>query len=96
MPGRRVFLEAAGGNRLLQFVFYLFANKCVQFTLCDSVEERAHFAFLSINLKFHAAVCKTTIEQRVVLALYFQQTTDVEPMCLDVPRRTYRIHPLAD
>ena len=31
-------------------------NQRVEFALGDPIEERAHFVFLSINLKFHAAV----------------------------------------
>ena len=37
--------------------------------------------------KIHAAVRNTTIEERVAFAPHVEQTADVEPTCLDVPRR---------
>src|SRR6202007_3105043 len=46
--------------------------------------------------KIHAAVRDTTIEQRVAVAPHVEQTADVEPTCLDVPRAAHRIRQLAD
>ncbi len=46
--------------------------------------------------KIHAAVCNTTIEQRVGVAPHVEQTPDVEPTCLDVPRAAHRSWQLAD
>ena len=42
---------------------------------------------IGAGLKVHAAVRDTTIEQRVVTAPHVEQTSDVEPTCLDVPLR---------
>jgi hypothetical protein len=50
-------------------MFDLFANKRVEFALCDSAEELAHFAFLSINLKFHATVCQVAYPSGDIEAL---------------------------
>ena len=38
----------------------------------------------------------TTIEQRVGVAPHVEQTADVEPTCLDVPRAAHRIRRCAD
>jgi hypothetical protein len=38
------------------------------------------------ELKIHAAIRDTTIEQRVSAASHVEQATDVEPTCLDDPR----------
>src|SRR5579862_3772059 len=48
------------------------------------------------DLKIHAAVRDTTIEQRVGIAPHVEQTADVEPTCLNAPRAAYRIRQLAD
>src|SRR4029077_10492793 len=48
------------------------------------------------GLKIHAAVRDTTIEQRAGVVPHVEQTADVEPTCLDVPRAAYRIRQLAD
>src|SRR5256886_15808796 len=48
--------KTPGGDRVLQFIFDSFANDPPEVALGDTVEERAHFVFLSVNLNFHASV----------------------------------------
>lgn len=51
---------------------------------------------IGTGLKVHAAVRDTTIEQRVGVAPHVEQTSDVEPTCLDVPCAAHRIRQLTD
>src|SRR5262249_13336142 len=46
--------------------------------------------------KIHSAVCDTPIEQRVGVAPHVEQTADIEPTCLDVPRAAHWIRTRAD
>ena len=46
---------------------------------------------IGADLKIHAAVRDTTIEQRVGVAPHVEQMADVEPTYLDVPRAAPRI-----
>jgi hypothetical protein len=50
--------KTTGDDRVFQFVFGLLANMRAEFTLRDSIEERAHFLVLSVNLELHATVCQ--------------------------------------
>ena len=43
-------------HRFRERRFGLFLDETMQLALSDRVEKRAHFAFLAIDLKFHAAV----------------------------------------
>jgi hypothetical protein len=51
---------------------------------------------IGAGLKIHAAVRDTTIEQRVGIVPHVEQTADVEPTCLDVPRAAHWIRQRAD
>src|SRR4029077_9339880 len=51
---------------------------------------------IGAGLKVHAAVRDTTIEQRVDVAPHVEQTSGVEPTCLDTPRAAHRRRQLAD
>jgi hypothetical protein len=71
--------------------------------ICQRSQARAARAHVHVEteridagLKVHAAVRDTTIEQRVGVAPHIEQTSDVEPTCLDVPCAAHRIRQLAD
>src|SRR6185436_5283574 len=46
--------------------------------------------------KIHTAVHDSTVEKRMTFAPHLEQTTDVEPMCLDAPPPAHRIRLLAN
>src|SRR5260370_12994892 len=81
--------KPAGGNRVLQFIFGLFSNKRAEVALRDAGEERTHFVFLSVNLKFHATVQQVAHPASDIEALGDMSYRPAETHALDVPLLTY-------
>src|SRR2546429_6064420 len=76
--------KTPGGDRVLQFIFDSFANERPEVALGDTVEERAHFVFLSVNLNFHATVQQVAYPAGDIEALGYMSHRPAETNPLNV------------
>jgi len=94
---------APGAIELYGHVRRIAQLRLVGGVICQRFQARAARAHVHVEterigagLKVHAAVRDTTIEQQVGVAPHVEQTSNVEPTCLDVPRAAHRIRQFAD